>query len=246
MIFQNFGFNRQIVVAGAAPTFNYVSGAKVIFDIGNPSSYPGTGTTVTNLGSAGSASDGTINVTGSYQSNNGGVLYLTNTGRKRITFSTAISASFTTQAFLRHVGSTTSWGGGSSFYSGFPNIRGNNGVIVTNEVPNTKDVLTILWNGASANLSNIISPNTSDINSFHSYAMSSNGTNDHRLYIDTTVNATSASISRADSSTITSYINYDSPNNASTDMEFMGYLQYDRVLNTTELLENYNVFSSRF
>lgn len=244
MIFQNFGFNRQAIKEAGAAAFNYVTGAKVIFDIGNVSSYPGTGTTVTNLGSAGSASDGTINTTGTYQSNNGGVLYLTNTGKKRITFSTAVSASFTTQAFLRHVGSTTSWGGNSSFYSGWPNIRGTNGVIVTNEVPNTKDVLTILWNGAGASVTNLVTP--TDINVFHSYAMSSNGTNDHRLYVDTTVNTSSAAISRAASATLTSYINYDSPNNASTDMEFMGYLQYDRVLNTTELLQNYNVFSSRF
>lgn len=247
MIFQNFGFNRQAIAAAGSSAYNYVTGAKVIFDIGNPASYPGTGTTVTNLGSAGSASNGTINTTGTYQTNNGGVLYLTNTGRKRIEFITAVSASFTTQAFLRHVGSTTSWGGNSQFYSGFPNIRGTNGIIVTNEVPNTKQVLAIIWNNTSANVpaGNIITP--ADINVFHSYAYSSNGTNDHRMTLDTESAAVATnSFSRGNSGNITSYINYDQPNNGSTDMEFMGYLQYDRVLTASEIAQNYAVFSSRF
>ena len=41
---------------------NYVTGAKVIFDIGNPASYPGSGTTVYNLGSAGSITVGDVTI----------------------------------------------------------------------------------------------------------------------------------------------------------------------------------------
>ncbi len=247
MIFQNFGFNRQIIAAAGGATYNYVSGAKVIFDIGNPASYPGSGTLVTNLGSAGSASDGTISTSGLYSSANGGVLNLTHSNRDRIQFDTAISASFTTQAFVRHNGSATSWGTSSTYYNGFPNIRGDNGVIVTNNIDGNTQILTIIWNGSSANVpsGNFIYP--SDISIFHSYAYTSNGTNEHKMYLDTDSPATATdSYSRGNSATLTSYINYDAPNNGSEDLIFMGYLQYDRVLTALEIQQNYDVFSSRF
>ena len=246
MIFQNFGFNRQITKVAAA-SYNYVAGAKVIFDIGNPASYGGSGTTVTNLGSAGSASDGTISTSGLYSSANGGVLDLTHSNRDRIQFDTAISASFTTMAIVRHDGSATAWGANASYYQGMPNIRGNDGVIITGNIDGNTQTLAIIWSGASANVpsANFIYP--TDISIFHSYAYTSNGTNEHKMYLDTDSPATATdSYSRGNSATLTSYINYDAPNNGSEDLIFMAYLQYDRVLTASEIAENYAVFSSRF
>ena len=228
----------------AAPTL--VSGYKVYFDFGNSSSYPGSGTTVTNLGSGGSAMDGTL-TNGTFSSSNGGVMTFTHTPRSYITFTTALSASFTTMAIVKHNGSGTSWGTGGSYYNGFPNIRGNDGVIITNEVGGNTQVISILWGGSSAIVpsGNFIYP--ADIAVFNSYAYTSNGTNEHKMYLNTGSAATATnSITRGDSGNITSYINYDQPNNGSEDLIVMAYLQYDRVLTSSEIAQNYAVFSGRF
>ena len=223
-----------------------VSGYKVYFDIGNSSSYPGSGTTVTNLGSAGSASNGTISG-GTYSSSNGGILNLTHAGLDKITYTTAISASFTTQAFAKNNFSNTSWGTGGGYYGGIPNIRGNDGVIITGNVDANTQTLAILWAGSSANVpsGNFVYP--ANIGIFHSYAYTSNGTNEHKMYLDTNSPATSTNTyTRGNSSNLTSYINYDTPNNGAQDISFMAYLQYDRVLSSAEIAQNYAFFSSRF
>lgn len=247
MIFQNFGFNRQIV-APSGGGGGLVSGYKVYFDIGNASSYPGSGTTVTNLGSAGSASNGTISASGLYSSANGGVLNLTHTNRDRITFTTSLTAAFTTMAIARKTsGSTSSWGTAASYYQGMPNIRGNNGFILTGNIDGNTQTLVIIWGGSSAQVpsANFVYP--TDVTAFHSYAYTSNGSNEHKMYLDTAAPATfTGTISRSDSASLTSYINYDQPNNGSEDLTFMAYLQYDRVLSSTEIAQNYAVFSSRF
>lgn len=245
MIFQNFGFNRQII-APSGGGGGLVSGYKVYFDIGNSSSYPGSGTTVTNLGSAGSASNGTISG-GTYSSSNGGILNLTHSGLDKITYTTALSASFTTQCFVKNNFSNTSWGTGGGYYGGIPNIRGNDGFILTGNVDGNTQVLAIIWAGSSANVpsGNFIYP--TNIGIFHSYTYTSNGSNEHKLYLDTDSPATSTNTyTRGNSASLTSYINYDSANNAAQDISFMGYLQYDRVLTPTEIAQNYAVFSSRF
>ena len=245
MIFQNFGFNRQIVIPSSGG--GLVSGYKVYFDMGNSSSYPGSGTTVTNLGSAGSASNGTLSGGTFYPSQFGGVMDLFHSSRDRITFTTSLTAAFTTQAFVRHIGSSTEWGVNSNYYSGWPNIRGDNGLIITNDVNAGTLVLPIIWNGSSGNVpsANFIYP--ANIAQFHSYAYTSNGTNEHKMYLDTDSPATSTdSYSRSDSASLTSYINYDTPNNGSENLTFMAYLQYDRVLTAAEIAQNYAVFSSRF
>ena len=224
-----------------------VSGYKVYFDFGNSSSYPGSGTTITNLGSGGSGMNGTISGGTYYPLQHGGVMDLFHSSRDKITFSTDLTAAFTTQAFVRHIGSGTAWGGNSSYYGGWPNIRTDNGFILTNDVGNGTLVLGIIWNGSSANVpsDNFIYP--TDISAFHSYAYTSNGTNEHKMYLDTNSPATStASYSRSNSATVTSYINYDAPNNGSEDLTVMAYLQYDRVLTSSEIAQNYAFFSSRF
>jgi hypothetical protein len=247
MIFQNFGFNRQIIQAAGGSAYNYVSGAKVLYDIGNPDSYPGSGTTVTNLGSAGSSSNGTISASGLYSSSNGGVLNLTHNNRDRITFTTSVTAAFTTQAIARKTSGGTAWGTAASYYQGMPNIRGNNGIIVTGNIDGNTQTLAIIWNGSSANVpaANFVYPANCAI--FHSYAYTSNGTNEHKMYLDNDSPATATnSFSRGDSASLTSYINYDQPNNGSEDLVFMAYLQYDRVLSAAEIAQNLAVFSGRF
>jgi hypothetical protein len=229
----------------AGPTL--VSGYKVYFDFGNSSSYPGSGTTVTNLGSGGSAMNGTLVNGPTYSSANGGIMSFLRSSSQYLQFDTALSASFTTMAIVKHNGSSTSWGTSSNNYSGWPNIRGNDGFILTNAVDGNTNVLAIIWAGAGANVpaGNIISP--SDIAVFNSYAYTSNGSNEHKMYLNNGSAATSTNTyTRSNSGTITSYIGYDQPNNGYLNGYVMAYLQYDRVLSAAEISQNYSVFSSRF
>lgn len=229
----------------AAPTL--VSGYKVYFDFGNSSSYPGSGTTVTNLGSGGSAMNGTLVNGATYSSANGGIMQLSKASSQYIQFDTAVSASFTTMAIIKYNGSSTSWGTGATNYNGFPNIRGNNGIIVTPNVDGNTQLLAIIWNGSSAQVpsGNFIYP--SDIAVFNSYAYTSNGTNEHKMYLNTDSPATATnSYTRGDSATITSYIGRDAPNSGYLNGYVMAYLQYDRVLTSSEIAQNYSVFSPRF
>lgn len=224
-----------------------VSGYKVYFDFGNSSSYPGSGTTVTNLGSGGSAMNGTLVNGATYSSANGGIMQLSKASSQYIQFDTAISASFTTMAIIKYNGSSTSWGTSTTDYNGFPNIRGDNGIIVTPNIDGNTQVLAILWAGSSANVpsGNFIYP--SDIAVFNSYAYTSNGTNEHKMYLNTNSAATSTNTyTRGNSATITSYIGRDAPNNGYLNGYVMAYLQYDRVLTSSEIAQNYSVFSSRF
>ena len=239
--------NVYYITGSSNYNINYVSGAKVIFDFGNPSSYSGTGTTVTNLGSGGSAMNATLVNTPTYLTTNGGVMSFASASQEYMQFDTALSASFTTMAIVKHNGSSTSWGTNASVYNGFPNIRGNNGFILTNNNSNDTLVLAILWNGASTIVpaANYVYP--SNIAVFNSYAYSSNGTNEHKMYLNSGSAATATnSITRGNSATITSYIGRDVPNSGYLNGQVMAYLQYDRVLTADEIKQNYDIFARRF
>jgi len=224
-----------------------VSGYKVYFDFGNSASYPGTGTSVTNLGSGGSSYNASLVNSPSWSSSNGGVLTLSKASSQYISFNTDLTAQFTTFAIIKHDGSGTEWGTSGGDYSGWPNIRGNNGFILTNDINAGTLVLPIIWGGSSATVlsGNFIYP--TDISVFHSYSYTSNGSNDHNMYLDNDAAANSTTtVSRSNSSTIASYIGYDQPNNGYLNGKVMAYLQYDRVLSSAEIAQNYSFFSSRF
>jgi len=239
---QTYNITGSIIWNDSPPSL--VSGYKVYFDFGNSSSYPGSGTTVTNLGSGGSAMNGTLVNGPTWSSTNGGILDLSHNSSQYIQFNTDLTAAFTTFAIIK--GKSSTWGPNATYYNGFPNIRGNNGLIVTGGVGGTNLVLAIIWNGSSANVpsANFIYPT---VNAWNSYGYTSNGTNEHRMHLNTGSAATSTdSYSRSNSATITSYIGRDAPNNGYLDGYVMAYLQYDRVLTAAEIAQNYSVFSSRF
>ena len=77
-----FGITGSIIWNDAPPAI--VSGYKVYFDFGNTSSYPGSGSTVTNLGSGGSAMNGTLVNSPTWSSTNGGILDLTHDSQQYI------------------------------------------------------------------------------------------------------------------------------------------------------------------
>jgi hypothetical protein len=188
--------------------------------------------------------NGTLVNSPTWSSTNGGILDLTHDSQQYIEFNTAISASFTTFALIK--GKASTWGNNATYYNGFPNIRGNNGIIVTGDVPGTNLVLAIIWDGGTAAVpsANFIYPT---VNAWNSYGYTSNGTNEHKMYLSSGSAATATnSFTRGDSATITSYIGRDAPNNGYLDGYVMAYVQYDRVLTSAEILQNYNVFLPRF
>lgn len=73
MIFQNFGFNQNYPVAAPAPGGGVVTtGLQAYYDVGNSSSYPGSGSTVYDL--SGNSRTATLVGDIAYSGSNGGVL----------------------------------------------------------------------------------------------------------------------------------------------------------------------------
>ena len=123
MIFQNFGFNRQRVVAAGGATFNYPAGAYVIYDFGNPASYPGTGTIAYDV--SGNANTGSMVNSPTWTSANGGTLQLVRTSYQYITYSGTFTPTVTTIFIWKNTDAT------NTHYFGFPSARFNYGTINT-------------------------------------------------------------------------------------------------------------------
>jgi hypothetical protein len=241
---QKYGITGSIIWNDGPPT--PVAGYKVYFDFGNTSSYPGSGSTVTNLGSGGSAMNGTLVNSPTWTSTNGGILRLNNASSQRIDYSASFTPDTTTIVIWKNVDSTFTKD------TGVPTLRGNNGYIAA-FVSGGKQFIPILFDttgGAATFGSAALTP--ADITIWHQYGqvVSYSAPNTTATtYLDG--NASSAtqtsSFNRSGTGSGSAYIGFD---NAASDRYangyIMAYLQYDRVLTPTELTQNYSVFSSRF
>jgi hypothetical protein len=91
MIFQNFGFNQNYPVVAPTPGGGVItSGLQAYYDVGNSSSYPGSGSTVFDL--SGNGRNALLVGDIAYSGSNGGVLSLGNTSNGTL----AVSSSVTT------------------------------------------------------------------------------------------------------------------------------------------------------
>jgi len=244
MIFQNFGFNRQRVVAAAGPTFNYPAGAYAIYDFGNPASYAGTGGTVNDV--SGNSNNGTLVNSPTWTSDNGGILRLNNASSQRIDYSASFTAATSTVIIWKNFNATFTKD------TGVPTLRGNNGYMHA-FLGGGRDQCPILFNtGGSGNTYFGAALNTADITIWHQYAQVvtySSPNTTATTYLDG--NASSATetqnFNRSGTGTGTAYIGFD---NAVSDRYangyVMAYLHYNRALTTTELEDIYDYFSSRF
>lgn len=226
-------------------TSSFVTGAAVIWDFGNYLSYAGTGNTVYDL--SGNNITGSLINGPTWSSTNGGQLSLNSGSQQYISFTTALSASCTTMAIIK--AKETNWSNFNNAYSGFPFFeQGNGGLVITPEVPNTKQVIAIVYAGGLAATLCSVTPST--IDTWRTYSFTTNGTNSHILYLDTDVSSSNAVLRpRSDSPTGSAYIGRD-PNQAANrgylNGYVMGYLQYNRQLTKAEIDQNIAVFSSRF
>lgn len=103
MIFQNFGFNRNLIKATVTPPATGVvtNGLIAYYDIGNPACWT-SGTTLTDL--SGNSNDGTLQNGAAYSGSNGGVISLNGTNQWVLvpdTVQTTINGNGTNQASIQ-------------------------------------------------------------------------------------------------------------------------------------------------
>ena len=253
MIFQNFGFNRQRVVAASAPSFNYVtSGAQVIYDFGNTASYPGSGTTVSDV-SGNSGPSATLRNSPTFSSSNGGIMQFAQASSQYWDFTGTVSSSATFMYIWKNTDST------NQYYYGYPSVRRAYGYILTMDVggsPQNKQLAAIVANkdgGFSTYSSAYVGP--ADITIFHGYTSVVNSISSTSTtvtnYIDDGATLSASENKNLDrtggpSSSGTIYLNRDeAAGGRYANGACMAYLQYDRTLSQAEVAQNYAVFSSR-
>jgi hypothetical protein len=246
MIFQNFGFNRQTVVAAGGATFNYPAGAFAIYDFGNPSSYSGTGATVTDV--SGNGNDGTLQNSPTFSSTNGGILQLVQASSQYITYTGTFTPDGTYVFIWKNTDSTFQKD------TGFPTARFSYGGIYA-PLGGTKDYVPIPADNSGGFSTYFGAGSTpSDITIWHQYATTVDSISSTSTTCTTYLDGNTSSVSQnqsfdrtGTSNGGTTYIGFD---NAAGDRYangyLMAYLHYNSVLTTTELTDIYNIFSTRF
>jgi hypothetical protein len=242
----NIPDNSIFIPTAAAPT--YVSGATLIFDFGNTSSYPGSGTSVYDL--SGNSNTGTLVNGPTFSSANGGVLDLTNTSSQYITTTFAFGQAFSVQVFFKSKD--------ANFVkdSNFVGARANGGFAYWPQ-GGGKVILPFMYYGSGGTSTTIVSGAEIDggtlgvtLTNFNAFSFTTNGTNNQVGYWNTTnVGTDTATNDRTlyTQSPVTQYIGYDT---AVGDRFLNGYLMavlvYPFQLTSTQITQNYNLFSSRF
>lgn len=250
MIFQNFGFNRQKIQAGASGP-NYVSGAYMIYDVGNSASYPGSGTTITDV--SGNGRNGTLVNSPSYSSSNGGYLQFTRSSSQYIEYSGLYNSSFTVQIILNYNASDRG-GCYPQLYSSM--ATGNLAANIGYDCGwTTNGIFGLIYHGSSGTSSNVELDGKSNQAIESVWSMLShtgNGSNAWQLITNNDythiITGPGGTYDRTTftPSNQTVRIGYDSSAGIYNTYKFMGYLVYDRVLSQSEITQNYNIFSSRF
>ena len=247
MIFQNFGFNRQIVAAGGGGgnTFNYPSSSAVIYDFGNVTSYPGSGSTVFDI--SGNSVNGTLVNSPTFSSTYGGELRFDNASSQRIDFTPTFTPNATVVSIWKNIDATFTKD------TGLPDATFAYGIKYA-PLGGTKLVAPILLNNSGGGNTYFgAALDITDITQWHQLgcvitSSGSNSTADN--YLDGTASVISETKSFDRSGTSGSgsaYLGFDAAvGDRYANGYLMAYLQYNRALTTTELDDIYTNFSNRF
>ena len=220
----------------AAP--NIVEDGLVFYiDAANSRSYPGTGTTVTDLKGL---RNGTLNGN-TFQTNNGGVIDFDGID-DNITFGTpqsgdimASTNSFTNSIWLKRTGNTE--------YSNVMVIwqqRRSNLGYGYNGVAGTTTNKAYSYVGASAlNGNDVI-----DQNVWHNFVFTINGSNAAKLYIDGELQSQGTRSAESNVGSVF-YIGRSSSGNYAN-MEVACASYYNRAISASEIMQNYNALKGRF
>ena len=234
------GSTTTTIAPGTLP-----AGAAIIYDFGNVSSYPGSGSTVFDLSGN--------NVTGSLVNNptfstaNGGILTFVQANSQRIDFRPTITPNTTVLTLWKNTNATF------NVDTGFPSARFNNGIVWA-ALNSSKDFTPVLLsNSGSGNTFFNADATPADITTFHQYACSVESSGDFTTaiaYLDGTGSITSETKFFDRRSVPTSGSAYLAWDSAVIDRyangSLMGYLQYNRTLTAAEIQQIYSVFRGRF
>ena len=229
--------------------FNYVSGATLIYDFGNTSSYAGSGTAVYDV--SGNNRTGTLVNGPTFSSSNGGILDFTQSSSQYITTTFAFAQAFSVQVFFKS--KDANFLKDSNFIGARQNSR-----FEYWPQGGGKGILPYLYYGSGGSSTAIVSGAEIDggtlgvtLTNFNGYGFTTNGTNSHKGYWNATNvgTDTSAAYDRTlyNQSPVTQYIGWDT---AVGDRLLNGYLMavlvYPFQLSDAQITQNYNLFSPRF
>jgi hypothetical protein len=233
---------RGVVMRGGSKLYGpgiVRSGLILYLDAGNTASYPGTGTTWTDL--SGNNNNGTLINGPTYSSANGGsIVFDGSNDYVNAPLSTGYPAAMTVITVGKSNNAT--W----NHFGGLGSGRLANGYIIHNNQSQTS-VEFYLYDSSSTYLS-LIGTTPSSITNYNMYSITTNGSNEHITYLNNTSLATNTtSITRTN--TGTSQDNY-----LGRDMTFTRYnavtiglhMIYNRALTAAEISQNFNALKLRF
>ena len=216
-------------------------GAVLRLDVGKRDSYPGTGTTWRDL--SGKQNNGTLLNSPTFNNTNGGILRFDGVDDYCLN---SISSGFTQKLTVITIAKSTNatW----NQYAGLGSARVNNGYIIHNNYPSVTSVTFYIINSVGS-YTDIGTVTPSNITNYNFYALTTNGTNSHKRYLNGALIGTStAAITRTDTnSSQGNWLASDSGAAGRFNAVSIGiHLIYNRELSSNEILQTYNAYKTRF
>ena len=215
-------------------------GAVLRLDAGKRDSYPGTGTTWRDL--SGNQNNGTLLNSPTFNNTNGGILQFDGVDDYCLN---SISSGFTQKLTVITIAKSTNatW----NQYAGLGSARVNNGYIIHNNPTATSVTFYIINSVGSYTDIGTVTP--SNITNYNFYALTTNGTNSHKRYLNGALIGTStAAITRTDTNLSQgNWLASDSGVSGRFNAVSIGiHLIYNRELSSNEILQTYNAYKTRF
>jgi hypothetical protein len=214
------------------------NGLVLYLDAGNSKSYPGSGTTWTDL--SGNNNNGTLANGPTFSSLNRGSIIFDGTNDS-CSYSLALNKALTVITWAKSP--TSTW----NDTAGLGSCRFQNGFIIHNN-ESTKVVDAYIMNGnISASFSYLGSVSIPDIAIPTMYSFVTNGINNHQFYVNNSVVINSAAtISRSDTPSSVTISLASDLGGRWNNIILYSHLLYNRALSPTEILQNYNATKGRF
>ena len=214
-----------------------MDGLVLALDAGNVKSYPGSGTTWTDL--SGRGNTGTLTNGPTYSSANGGSLVFDGVD-DFVNFNLTNPFSDTVIVWVRSV--TSTWN-----HSGFiSSSRRQNGHIIHPEINENR--VTFYVANSSGTLTNMGNVTPSDITVPQMYAYTTNGSNVHKGYLNgVEVVSSTTSITRTITPSSQPWVvGKDDTLNRHLNGNIYNVMRYDRALTAAEVQQNFNALRGRF
>ena len=242
---QKYGITGSIEWNDTAPTI--VSGAALVFDVGNVSSYPGSGILIYDI--SGNGITGSLINSPTYSSVKSGSISFDRDLSQRIQYSGSFPQAYTVQAFFQLSGS-------NNLYPGIGGQKNNNGMVLAIDTQYTAGVggtYQIYYYGASGNTDSGAKNNASSSptvlnNNFVMYSATNDGTNTVEYYINTgSVSTQGYGFDRTlfTPTNQVAYIGYDPAGTQYISGKLVAWLVYPFVLSNAQITQNYNIFNAR-